>query len=139
MARTRARRSQAERPLGLFGEFARTDGMAETRTADLRQREVADGGKRRALRGVPTNPGAVGLCRSARGRVYGYLNRCAHIGVELDWLARGVLRRFRAILDMHDAWRDLSAESGDCIAGPCRGARLEPLDIVEQDGGIYLK
>ena len=28
--------------------------------------------------------------------------------------------------------------NGNCVAGPCRGASLQPIDIGERDGGVFL-
>jgi len=73
----------------------------------------------------------------AGGRAVGYLNRCAHVAMELDWLPG----RF-----FDDAGRDLicsthgavyAATSGQCLGGPCGGAPLVRLRIEERDGGIY--
>jgi nitrite reductase/ring-hydroxylating ferredoxin subunit len=72
-------------------------------------------------------------------RVYGYLNRCAHIGIELDWLAGEFFDSAGLYLVCTTHGATYLPESGYCIAGPCRGARLVPLDIIEQDGEVYLK
>ena len=73
----------------------------------------------------------------AEGRAVGYLNRCAHVAMELDWLPG----RF-----FDDAGRDLicsthgavyAAASGRCLGGPCNGTPLVRLCIEEHDGGIY--
>ena len=74
-----------------------------------------------------------------RGRVYGYVNRCAHIGVEMDWRPGEFFDDSGLYLICATHGAVYRPETGECIAGPCRGARLEPLDVVELDGGIYLK
>jgi nitrite reductase/ring-hydroxylating ferredoxin subunit len=73
-----------------------------------------------------------------RGRVYAYLNRCAHKFTELDWDAS---RFFDAegrylICATHGALYEPA--SGICVAGPCRGARLVPLMVQEVDQHIRL-
>ena len=72
-------------------------------------------------------------------RAYAYLNRCAHIGVELDW-TRG--KFFDAdgeylICSTHGAV--YAPESGACRGGPCRGAKLVGLNVFEADGNVYLQ
>jgi len=73
------------------------------------------------------------------GRVYAYLNRCAHIAMELDWTpgkffdADGVY----LICSTHGAL--YAPESGACRGGPCRGAALSRLDVFEADGLVYLR
>lgn len=71
------------------------------------------------------------------GVVYGYLNRCRHVPVELDWQAG---QFFDAdgeylICSMHGAL--YQPDSGHCVAGPCRGQALLALPVAEQDGRIY--
>lgn len=73
-----------------------------------------------------------------RGRAFAYLNRCAHLGVELDW----VEGRF---FDADGAWIICAAHgalydpaSGACVGGACAGrGRLMPVPLVEQDGAVY--
>jgi len=71
------------------------------------------------------------------GRAVGYLNRCAHVAMELDW-------REGEFFD--DEGRDLicsthgavyAAASGRCLGGPCDGKPLVRLDMQEREGGVY--
>jgi nitrite reductase/ring-hydroxylating ferredoxin subunit len=71
------------------------------------------------------------------GKVYGYLNRCAHIPIELDW-AEGEFFESSGLYLMcstHGAIYD--PETGRCAGGPCRGGRLRPVAVLERDGKIY--
>jgi nitrite reductase/ring-hydroxylating ferredoxin subunit len=73
------------------------------------------------------------------GRVHAYLNRCAHLGVELDWQPG---RFFDAdgmvlICSTHGALYD--PETGACLGGPCRGAGLVPVAVDEVDGEVVLR
>jgi nitrite reductase/ring-hydroxylating ferredoxin subunit len=73
------------------------------------------------------------------GRVYAYLNRCAHIGIELDWQPG---RFFDAdgmvlICSTHGALYD--PRTGACLGGPCRGAGLIPVAVTEIDGAVVLR
>ena len=72
------------------------------------------------------------------GVVQGFVNRCAHRGVELDW-EHGrffdVENRF-LICATHGALYE--ADSGFCVAGPCLGGRLTKVPIVERDGKVSL-
>ncbi len=70
-------------------------------------------------------------------RVRAYLNRCAHVPVELDWeegrfFDRSGLYLFCA---MHGAVYE--PESGRCAGGPCRGGRLRPIAVMEMHGAVY--
>jgi len=65
-----------------------------------------------------------------------WLNRCAHVPVELD----GIPGRFlddtgRVIVcATHGAVYD--PDSGRCLRGPCRGKSLHPVACRERDGWI---
>jgi nitrite reductase/ring-hydroxylating ferredoxin subunit len=84
-----------------------------------------------------------GAVRSAfairhEGRVYAYANRCAHVGVELDWQPG---RFFDAdgmvlICSKHGALYDPA--TGACLGGPCNGVGLVPVAVEEVDGEVVL-
>jgi nitrite reductase/ring-hydroxylating ferredoxin subunit len=72
-----------------------------------------------------------------RGKVHAYLNRCAHVAMELDW-QEGVF--FDAdgrdlMCSSHGATYD--AASGRCVGGPCNGGRLLKLRIEERNGMVF--
>ncbi len=72
------------------------------------------------------------------GQVHAYLNRCAHMPMELDWKpgrffdAEGLL----LVCSTHGAI--YAPDTGACLGGPCTGA-LTRLDVEERDGAVYLK
>ena len=74
------------------------------------------------------------------GRVHAYLNRCAHVPMELDWKpgeffdAEGLV----LICSTHGAL--YAPDSGACLGGACLGCGgLEPVAVEERDGAVYLK
>jgi len=72
-----------------------------------------------------------------RGRVHAYLNRCAHVAMELDW-QEGVFfdsAGYDLLCSTHGATYD--AASGHCIGGPCNGSPLVKLLVEERDGMVY--
>ncbi|TSA10745.1 MAG: Rieske (2Fe-2S) protein [Betaproteobacteria bacterium] len=74
-----------------------------------------------------------------RGRVYAYLNRCAHIAMELDWKPGNFFDTDREYLICSTHGALYAPESGACRGGPCRGAALTALNLFEADGKVYLK
>lgn len=70
------------------------------------------------------------------GQPRAWLNRCAHVPVELDWMpGRFLDDSGRAIVcATHGAVYD--AASGRCRSGPCRGRGLHPLTSREHEGWI---
>ena len=71
------------------------------------------------------------------GRVHAYLNRCAHVAMELDW-QEGVFfdSSGRDLLcSTHGATYD--AQSGRCVGGPCNRSPLVKLRVEERHGNVY--
>jgi len=73
-----------------------------------------------------------------RGRAVAYLNRCAHVAMELDWTEG----RFfgdegeTLLCATHGAAYDPA--EGACIGGPCAGrGGLRKLQVLEKDGVVY--
>ncbi len=73
-----------------------------------------------------------------RGRVYGYLNRCSHVPVEIDW-QEGRFFDFSGLYLVCATHGALFApESGACLGGRCNGKALTRLSMLEHDGHVYL-
>ena len=72
------------------------------------------------------------------GRVYGYLNRCAHIAMELDWKPGKFFDADGEYLICSTHGAVYAPESGACRGGPCRGAKLVDLNVFEAGGSVYL-
>jgi len=73
-----------------------------------------------------------------RGAVHGYLNRCSHVPMELDW-QEGVFfdsEGIDLICSTHGAV--YAARDGRCLGGPCQGTPLVRLLVEERDGRVYL-
>lgn len=73
-----------------------------------------------------------------RGRVYAYLNRCAHIPIEMDWQEGEFfdLSGLYLLCSTHGAM--YLPETGQCISGRCAGKGLVTLAVQEHDGHVYL-
>jgi nitrite reductase/ring-hydroxylating ferredoxin subunit len=69
-------------------------------------------------------------------RVVAYLNRCAHVPVEMDWQPGEFLDADRALIlcSIHGA--AYAPGTGRCVGGPCNGGRLTPLRVTESDGEV---
>ena len=72
------------------------------------------------------------------GKAYAYLNRCAHRFVELDWEPGQFFEYSRQYLVCATHGALYEPDSGYCVAGPCRGARLVPVAVRETDGAVWL-
>jgi nitrite reductase/ring-hydroxylating ferredoxin subunit len=71
------------------------------------------------------------------GRAVAYVNRCAHVPVEMDWQPGHFLDSSREwiICSMHGAAYD--PRNGQCVGGPCLKGRLIEVPVVERDGKVY--
>lgn len=71
------------------------------------------------------------------GRPVAYLNRCAHVSVEMDAAPGAFLTDDKRwiICSVHGAMYEPA--SGYCIEGPCKGEQLMAIDVYEQDGAVH--
>ena len=74
------------------------------------------------------------------GRVHAYLNRCAHLPMELDWRAGEFFDAEGLVLICSTHGALYAPDSGRCVGGRCIGCGgLEPVTVEERDGMVYLK
>lgn len=73
-----------------------------------------------------------------QGRVYAYVNQCAHIPVQLDWMEGEFFDYSKSYLICSTHGATYLPESGRCIAGPCKGLKLQPVIVEERDSKIYV-
>lgn len=69
--------------------------------------------------------------------VYAYLNRCAHVPIELDWNEGEFFESSGLYLMCSTHGALYTPESGRCAGGPCRGGRLRPIAVFEQDDQVF--
>jgi nitrite reductase/ring-hydroxylating ferredoxin subunit len=79
---------------------------------------------------------ATGFVVRFHGQVYAYLNRCAHVPVELDWFKGEFFESEKLHLMCSTHGAIYAPESGACVGGPCRGGRLRPIAVREVDNRI---
>lgn len=72
------------------------------------------------------------------GQVFVYRNSCPHLGVELNWQEDQFLDMDNALIQCATHGALFVIESGECVAGPCLGQYLQPVDFEIRDGAIYL-
>jgi len=97
--------------------------------------ELADPGAREFEWGDREWPAALFIVRSG-AMVRGYLNRCPHLGHELNLNQDEFLSsdRRRILCRSHGAQFEL--EDGLCVAGPCLGAQLQTFAVKIIDGDV---
>ncbi len=69
--------------------------------------------------------------------VFGYVNRCPHVGTPLDWVPDKFMSwdGCHLLCATHGAL--FRVEDGLCIQGPCAGDKLEPIALEVSSGEVY--
>ena len=73
-----------------------------------------------------------------RGAVFAYVNRCAHVSVELDWAEGDFFDVSGLYLVCATHGAAYIPNTGKCAMGPCKGGALRPLPTAERGGNVYL-
>jgi nitrite reductase/ring-hydroxylating ferredoxin subunit len=72
------------------------------------------------------------------GKVYAYLNRCAHVPTRLDWDNDAFFDYSKLYLICATHGAMYLPHTGVCAMGPCRGKRLQSVAVEERDGQVVL-
>lgn len=73
------------------------------------------------------------------GQIRAYLNNCPHLNIPLNWQPDAFMSTEETHIQCSTHGALFELEDGLCIAGPCRGQSLTPLNIdVRDNGQIYL-
>ncbi len=99
--------------------------------------DVADGGRGVRFPVLAAGQDATGFVIRHGGTAYGYLNRCAHVPIELDWAEGEFFESSGLYLMCATHGAIYIPSSGQCAGGPCRGGRLRPIAIAEHDDKLY--
>lgn len=99
--------------------------------------ELAEGGKGVRFPLLAGGDDATGFVVRYDGAAHGYLNRCAHVPVELDWSPGEFFESSGLYIMCATHGAIYVPETGHCTGGPCRGGRLRKIAITEHDEKIY--
>ncbi|TVO53302.1 Rieske (2Fe-2S) protein [Denitromonas halophila] len=72
------------------------------------------------------------------GQPRAFVNQCAHVPVELDWQEGAFFDADGRYLICATHGATYDPVSGACVFGPCRGAALKKLAVVEVDAAVWL-
>lgn len=86
----------------------------------------------------PAGPAAAFVVRY-QGQAHAYLNRCAHVPVELDWQPGHFFDEAGRYLICATHGATYLPETGQCVGGPCAGKRLAVVAVVEVEGKVWLR
>ena len=99
---------------------------------------LADGGPGVRFHVPSLGEGEKAFAVRHHGIACAFVNRCPHAGTELDWQPGEFFEESGLYLICSTHGALFEPKNGFCVAGPCRGASLQPLDIGERDGGVFL-
>lgn len=81
---------------------------------------------------------ASGFVVRHQGEVRGFLNRCAHVAMELDWLPGLFFEDEGRYLMCATHGAVYEPRDGSCAGGPCLGrGGLLRLQVIERDGRVW--
>ena len=112
--------------------------MAEGERLICASGDLAEGGAGVRFRLAPGAAEEKGFAVRHRGAVHAYVNTCPHAGTELDWQPGEFFEEAGLYLICSTHGALFEPRDGYCVAGPCRGASLQPLEIAERDGQVFL-
>lgn len=81
---------------------------------------------------------ATGFVIRFEGKPYAYLNQCAHVSVELDWEHGRFFNVTHDFLICATHGAQYVPSSGVCILGPCKGKKLQAIDVTEDNNEITI-
>src|SRR5204862_6904716 len=73
------------------------------------------------------------------GRVYAYLNRCAHMPMELDWKPGKFFDVWGLHLICSTHGATYAPHTGRCLRGPCFEEGLITVPVEVRDGRVIIK
>jgi nitrite reductase/ring-hydroxylating ferredoxin subunit len=71
-----------------------------------------------------------------QGQAHAYLNRCAHVAMEMDWQPNRFFDGSGRWLVCASHGATYAPDTGACAGGPCRGG-LVKVDLLEQGGAVH--
>ena len=99
--------------------------------------DIADGGFAEVEATIDGDAESLVLYRVG-DEVRAWLNVCPHAGRRLDWAPGQFLKSREGHLVCAAHGASFALDSGDCIAGPCKGDRLRAVPVDVRDGQVYL-
>ena len=112
--------------------------MAERERLICESAALPEGGKGVRFAVEPRAGEEKGFAVRHSGSVCAFVNRCPHLGTELDWQPGEFFEESGLYLVCSTHGAIFEPATGFCVAGPCRGASLEPLHVREQGGHVFL-
>ena len=98
--------------------------------------ELAEGGQAVAFDVVYAGQTCRAFAVRFKGTAHGYLNRCTHVAMELDWQPNRVFDATGQWLLCASHGAAYLPDTGQCAGGPCQGG-LVKINLVDKSGVVY--
>ena len=72
------------------------------------------------------------------GRIYLYSNDCPHLGIPLEWVEDQFFDNSGSMIQCANHGALFVIKTGKCVAGPCSGQRLTPIDYTIDADDIFI-
>ena len=72
-------------------------------------------------------------------KIYGYLNRCPHTGVNLNWQPNQFIDITGRFIQCSTHGAQFLIRNGYCLRGPCPGESLTPVNLALEHGRIKIR
>lgn len=73
------------------------------------------------------------------GNYFAYLNRCPHLGVELNWNEHVFLDVEKVFVQCSTHGALFNIDNGLCVAGPCLGQSLQRIALSNDNGVLSVE
>jgi nitrite reductase/ring-hydroxylating ferredoxin subunit len=73
-----------------------------------------------------------------QGSLYLYHNACPHIGTRLEWVEDQFLDSSGTLIQCANHGALFVIQTGKCVAGPCEGRSLTPVDYQIEGDNIFI-
>ncbi|MDC0664013.1 Rieske (2Fe-2S) protein [Marinobacter sp. SS21] len=80
-----------------------------------------------------------GFVLAHQGKLTAFVNRCPHLGIELNWMPGRFLDANQSFIQCATHGALFTIDQGQCIVGPCQGDALTVLNTREQDGEVLVR
>ncbi|QOW20144.1 Rieske (2Fe-2S) protein [Lysobacter ciconiae] len=71
--------------------------------------------------------------------VRAWVNVCPHAGRQLNWAPGEFLKSKDGMLVCAAHGASFELQSGECVAGPCRGESLRSVEVEVRDGAVWVR
>ena len=78
------------------------------------------------------------FCVKQQGKIYLYQNSCPHLGISLEWVEDQFLDSSGSMIQCANHGALFVIKTGKCVAGPCSGRGLIPVDYSTDAGGLFI-